>query len=491
MRMLPLLLLASCTTVESIHDEYVSERAKLDPQWASGIGIHDYDDQLTKHDDASVAARRALVERTLEKLRNYDSVDARLFRSQLEVEAYNYAKDDYRKTYLLAPVDAVSSAQDLLLKDFSPLEVRQRNAEARLRQLPELIDEIRKHIGRPPKIWTEMAIEIVKDIPELESYLAFLRNVVLPRSDGNFAVGKETYDFYLKHGLLLSMDSDELLAIGKREFAATLTMLEDLDPNWRDTLKEMLKEYPKLEEVLDVYRKEVARARQFLIDKNVVGIPSWEKLEVIPTPVTEQASTPTAAYHAPGPLDAARTGHFYVTLSEESLPAHNIYDIPGTVWHEAYPGHHLQFVYAKEVTSKIRRLNDSPLLSEGWGFYCEELAHELGYYRNKKERLMQLNWRLQRGARVILDVSLHTGAMTYEDAVKFLVEQVGMDEDQARPSVYNYTMSPTYYVSYMIGMLEIVRMRAKFGWPLREFHERLLRFGNVPPSIIEAELEKR
>jgi uncharacterized protein (DUF885 family) len=111
----------------------------------------------------------------------------------------------------------------------------------------------------------------------------------------------------------------------------------------------------------------------------------------------------------------------------------------------------------------VRRVNDSPLLSEGWGFYCEELASETGYYDDPRERLMQLNWKLQRAARVILDTSLHAFGMSYDDAVDFLVQRVGMRPEQARASVNAYTQSPTYFSSYFLGMLEIVRLREE--WP--------------------------
>jgi uncharacterized protein (DUF885 family) len=178
--------------------------------------------------------------------------------------------------------------------------------------------------------------------------------------------------------------------------------------------------------------------------------------------------------------------------AERQLAAHNEYDIPGTVWHEAYPGHHLQFVYAKGLRSKVRKLNDSPLLSEGWGLYCEELAHETGYYTDRRERVMQLNWRLQRAARILLDVRLHLGRIGWEEAVGFLVEKVRLNRPQAESSVNAYTQAPTYFPAYLLGMLEIVRFRearraaegARFS--LRAFHERLLSFGNVPPALIEA-----
>jgi uncharacterized protein (DUF885 family) len=267
----------------------------------------------------------------------------------------------------------------------------------------------------------------------------------------------------------------------------------------------MKKDHPKASELIETYRREVAKARQYMIDKKIVTLPEGEKLEIIETPAFERSSTPYAAYHAPGPLDASRVGHFYVTPvdskakpeeQEAQLAGHNKYDIPGTVWHEAYPGHHTQFVHAKLISSKVRALNSSPLLSEGWGFYCEELAHETGYFTDPRERLMQLNWRLQRAARVICDVSLHTGAMTFEDAVKFLMDGVKMERPHAEGSVKAYTARPTYFMAYMVGMLELKRIReaarARLGdrFSLQEFHDRVLKYGNVPPALIERELTR-
>jgi uncharacterized protein (DUF885 family) len=221
-----------------------------------------------------------------------------------------------------------------------------------------------------------------------------------------------------------------------------------------------------------------------------VGIPD-ETLQIRETPAFMRTTVPFAAYDAPAPLDASRLGNFFVTPDPQ---AHILADIPGTTWHEAYPGHHLQFVYAKDNPSLVRRLNESPLLSEGWGFYCEELAHETGYYDDPRERLMQLDWRLQRAARVILDTSIHAFGMPYEEAVAFLTDQVGLARSTAEASVNAYTQQPTYFSSYMLGMLEIVRIRkacrARLGerFSLREFHERLLRCGNVPPAQVEAAL---
>ncbi|HZE98153.1 MAG TPA: DUF885 domain-containing protein [Planctomycetota bacterium] len=506
------------------YDRYLDERAALDPEWATGIGLHRYDDRLTRWDDASYKARADLIDVWLPRVSG-DSLDARLWRNDLLSQQHEYRRRDVRTVAPGLAFGTVGVLHDMLVKDYAPKAERLAGIDRRLAQIPAMIDELRPRLGRPPKVWTKMAIDdgegavdfVGSDLGEAdaalvasaksayEKYVKFLQDELMPRSDGAFALGRESYEFHLRTDHFLKLTTDELEQIGLREFEKTERMLAGVAEDWPAVLERMKHDHPTSEGLLDYYRKAVEKARQYMVAKQIVGIPDWATLEVVDTPAFLQSSIPYAAYSRPGPLDSAKVGHFYVTPvsknakpeeAAEQLAAHNIYDIPGTVWHEAYPGHHLQFVYAKDIASKIRKLNDSPLLSEGWGLYCEELAYETGYYTDYRERLMQLNWRLQRAARILLDVRLHTGKIGYDDAVTFLVEKVKLNKPQAEGSVNAYTQSPTYFPTYLLGMLEIVRIREKLRerlgarFTLKEFHERFLAFGNVPPALIEGELEK-
>ncbi|HKS16900.1 MAG TPA: DUF885 domain-containing protein [Planctomycetota bacterium] len=537
-------------TVAPLYQKYLETRATLDPCWATDQGLHDYDDRLTRYDDLFRDLAIALVTLYLEQLKTLDldalsideRLDAALWKAQLETELYDYKRRDERKVMPSIPLAGIYAIHAQLIKDFAPLEKRAVQALSRLRQLPEVFADFRKCLGQPPKVWTEMAIDDAsgaadaidefarlmkpglkgKDAEDLAgvaksakeavvSYVEFLKSDILPKSTGSFMAGKDVYEFYLKRYHLLDTDSAALLALGHREWKTTLDLLAEtakkIDPakKWQDILGVMKKDHPKAGDLVDTYRREVAKARQYMVDKKIVTLPEGEKLEIIETPAFDRSSIPYAAYHPPGPLDASRVGHFYVTPvdakakpeeQEAQLAGHNVYDIPGTVWHEAYPGHHTQFVHAKLITSKVRALNSSPLLSEGWGFYCEELAHETGYFTDPRTRLMQLNWRLQRAARVICDVGLHSGTMTFEEAVKFLMDGVQMERPHAEGSVKAYTARPTYFMAYMVGMLELKRIReaakARLGakFTLLEFHDRVLKYGNVPPALIEKELNR-
>jgi uncharacterized protein (DUF885 family) len=526
-----LILLSGCAMPQDVsgelaglYDRYLEERAALDPEWATGVGLHQHDDRLTAWDDASFRARATFVDDWLPRVPD-DSLDARLWRADLLSQQHEYRRRDLRTVSPGLPFGTVGVLHDMLVKDYAPKAERLAAINRRLAQIPALIDELRPRLGRPPKVWTKMAIDDGEGAVEFlgselgeadaaavatakasyEKYLKFLKDELLPRSDGSFKLGKASYEFHLRTDHFLPYAAEELEKIGRREFEKTERQLEEIAKDWPAVLEKMKHDHPTSEGLLAYYRKQVDKARQYMVDHALVTVPAGEKLEVVETPAFLQSSIPYAAYSRPGPLDSARVGHFYVTPvskhakpeeAEEQLAAHNIYDIPGTVWHEAYPGHHLQFVYAKDLRSKIRKLNDSPLLSEGWGLYCEELANETGFYTDKRERLMQLNWRLQRAARIILDVGLHAGTLTYDDAVTFLVEKVKLNKPQAEGSVNAYTQSPTYFSTYLLGMLEIARIRegcrARLGsrFTLREFHERFLAFGNVPPALIEAELSR-
>ena len=520
----------------NVDDDFVRpwmrQRAELDPDWATHVGIHDHDDRLTRFDDASWDARVLLAGQTVSAAReravpggrhgtSADAADRAIFAGMLGAEVHDYERHDARTDTPGLPLDAIAAVNDLLVQNFAPPSRRAMLAVLRLQQVPDVVGDVRARLGRPPRLWTEMAIDETDDalawldgVPAmagptpgladaiglaraaLAGYRDVLQREVLPRSDGSFAAGRAEFEWRLRNVDLLDLDADGVLALGQEQFEKTLGMLEEtaraIDParDWRALLAELMQQHPAAEALVDAYRSEVTRTQQFLIDHDIVRIPD-EELQIRETPTFLSTTMPFAAYDAPPPLDQSRLGTFYVTPDPA---AHVMADIAGTTWHEAYPGHHLQIVHAKENPSLVRRLSDSPLLTEGWAFYCEELASETGYYDDPRERLMQLAWRLQRAARVILDVSVHVFGMSYEAAVDFLVQRVGLARGTAETSVKACTQQPTYFSSYMLGMLEIVRLReacrARLGarFSLREFHERLLGCGSVPPALVEQAL---
>jgi uncharacterized protein (DUF885 family) len=267
--------------------------------------------------------------------------------------------------------------------------------------------------------------------------------------------------------------------------------------------------HPTAAELLPSYRLEVARARQFLLDKHVVPFPPGDDCQVVETPPFLRSTT-TASYEPAPALDPETRGLFFVTpidptstkkQQEEMLRENDHGDEVDTVVHETYPGHHLQLSFARTYPSLIRKVVDakraavvgSDIFAEGWGLYAEELMSELGYYTDE-ERLMQLEWTLVRAARVLIDVGLHTRGMTFDDAVKVLTDQVHLEHELAVNEVKRYTMSPTQPLSYLVGRERIMAMRERFkqktgaAFTLEAFHAAVLSHGTIAPGLVEREM---
>ena len=144
--------------------------------------------------------------------------------------------------------------------------------------------------------------------------------------------------------------------------------------------------------------------------------------------------------------------------------------------------------------SRLRRLADSTLFAEGWALYSEELMYEQGFYLDPFIRLYQLKDLLWRACRVVLDVGLHTGKVTFMQAVDYLRDQAMIERVNAVAEVKRYTLTPTQPMSYLVGKLEILAMRKeaerRLGsrFDLYDFHAALLARGTVPPALVREEL---
>jgi uncharacterized protein (DUF885 family) len=179
---------------------------------------------------------------------------------------------------------------------------------------------------------------------------------------------------------------------------------------------------------------------------------------------------------------------------QEYLVEHDWGVIIVTAPHEAYGGHHVQSLYQMHNPSKLRRENGLSLFSEGWGLYNEQLMRETGFFPNKRIELRQLQLRLWRNARVIYDVGLHTGKMSYEEAISLMTDRVGFLRWAAQLEIDAACARPGYFIGYFVGMNEILKMRDDYKrqlgneFTLSKFHEALLKIGNMPPSLIRKEL---
>jgi uncharacterized protein (DUF885 family) len=420
----------------------------------------------------------------------------------------------------------------------SPVE-RAEALAALLGQLPARLDHGRQNLRHPPARFTEEAIfqaegllaaleerapAMVQEAKDagprllaatsiaskaLKAYLAFLRNELLPVSDGTWSLGEDNYNYIVRERWFLDEDADALLERGRAAFAETEALAQEvaarIDPgrHWIEVYEELKDEHPTADGLKQAYQQEIDAARQFLIEHRVVTLPEGERVITVDTPPAMRRSSPYGTFDSVGPFEEGLLGRLVLTPVEdwmspeqraERLRSHHRSWIPIIAVHEAYPGHHVQALKIKENPDLLRSVVRESIFSEGWGLYCEELMFQLGFLEGDDVRLTQLRNRLWRAARVILDTQLHTGRIGFEEAVDFLVEEVRFDRYSAELEVGMYLRRPTYVLGYLIGMQEIAAIRD--DWvkangepsPLAEFYDRLLRVGAIPPALVREEL---
>src|SRR5262249_45656159 len=165
--------------------------------------------------------------------------------------------------------------------------------------------------------------------------------------------------------------------------------------------------------------------------------------------------------------------HYWASISNTSI-------------HEAYPGHHLQLAVASKHPSLTRMLTEAPEFVEGWGMYSEQMMREQGFDDGPAFRMSMDTDAIWRACRIILDVRMHRGELTTDEATDFLIEHTGFEAPNARAEVRRYTYTPGYQLSYLLGKVLILglreeeRRRLGEGFSLQGFHDALLGHGSLP-----------
>lgn len=345
----------------------------------------------------------------------------------------------------------------------------------------------------------------------LEKYISFLKEGLPKRAAGNFAMGAVTYNAMLRGQYLLPYDADSLYAFGWQQFNATLAELDALakkmDPTktWQQLAIEIKNEYPDPHKMIEVHQEWVDKSREHVIKHNLIPIPWKERVIVVPRAEYLRKTSYYGHFNfaSAKDKDSIYTSEMHINPFEdqwddqkkkEYLVEHDWGVIMVTAPHETYAGHHVHGLYQANNPRLLRRKNSISLFSEGWGLYNEQLMRETGFFPNDKILLRQLQLRLWRNARVIYDVGLHTGKMTYEEAISLMTDKVGFLRWASQLEVDACCAAPGYFIGYFTGMMEILRMREDYkkfkgdAFTLSEFHERLLKAGSMPTSLMREAL---
>jgi uncharacterized protein (DUF885 family) len=419
----------------------------------------------------------------------------------------------------------------LIARGAAPLEERLTRITERLEQVPQFLEASKTcAIGPQVTAWQRVERRYTADLPGLFAELAAIAHGVLPEAetlrldratarangaldayagwlDGTLAeatddwpLGRERYDELVRRRAFGDLDADAILEIGWGQLRTALdarrAAARELDPDADvfaviDRLKD---DHPAtFDGALEGYREAMRRARAHILAHDLATIPPGEILEVIETPEYLRSVMPFAAYFSPARFDADQRGLYVVTPAVDNDPnamrEHYWASISNTSIHEAYPGHHLQLDVAARHPSLTRMLADAPEFVEGWGMYTEQMMREEGFDDGPAFRVAMWTDVVWRACRIILDVRMHRGELTQEEAVDFMVEHTAFERANARAEVRRYTYTPGYQLSYLLGKVLILGLRQEeqrrhgAAFSLKAFHDTLLTNGSLPISF--------
>ena len=434
----------------------------------------------------------------------------------------------------------------LMERKFASPDERLRSLVAREKQMPALLDAARVNLKNPPRVYTEIAIEQLpdivsffeKDVPlafadaqdaalkaefaqtnaaviaELKSYLGWLKTDLLARSNGDFRIGAEAFQKKLAYDEMVDLPLDKLLEIGwadlKKNQAHFNEIAKELEPakDARAVVEELGENHPAPDHLLDAFRATFDGLVSFIRSHHIVTIPSDVRPIVEETPPFMRATT-FASMDTPGPFEKHATeAYFNVTLPDPSMKpeevegfmhSFNIGTVISTAVHEAYPGHYIQFLWLPQAPSKVRKLLGANTDIEGWAHYTEQMMLDEGYgqpgvgAKDEREakflRLGQLQDALLRNARFIVGIEMHTGKMSFDEAVAFFQKEGYQSKETAMVETKRGTSDPTY-LYYTLGKLEIMKLREDVkkkqgaAFSLEKFHDDFLREGFPPIKIV-------
>jgi hypothetical protein len=501
--------------IQKAFDSFMAFR----PDFATVFGLHQYD---TKLPSGTKDGQLTILRTFSEYLHAFQSIDAEalspsnqidqslmiaVLQHQLyqEGEIRNWEKDpDCAETigFSLVP---------LFSREFAPFETRLQSITARLEKSPQFIKEFKSRIKTPVPLWKDMAKESCAMLPlffqtisytaaqkgldttELDEASAKTADALTQYTDwldtlqcgGEPVVGKEQFEGLLR-ARKLGLTADDILKIGEQYLykeEKNLTMLASaIDPSLpvEKVVSNIRRDHPPtFADTLKEYEKAITSVRTLVKEKGFAAVPEGERLIVQETPIFLRHIVPIAAFVTP--------------VEGDALAEHNYTSIINTSVHEAYPGHHLQAIWTNKNSSLARILSQAPEFTEGWAHYCEERIRDYGLTDTKVQCIQTVDI-IFRAVRVIIDVNLHCGAMSFDEAVSFLESKTGIEHPTAVAEVKRYTKTPTYPLSYLLGkhlLLQLqkeVQNHMKGEYSEKVFHNTLLKAGSVPFTCLREEL---
>jgi uncharacterized protein (DUF885 family) len=523
-------------------NDYLLDLHSRHPAIAAASGTHAWDGQLEDYSSAALAAEADAIKKfqsRLEKIQplslpfsdifDYQIIQSNMKARLLELEQI---KDYARNPKIYNDVISQGLLQ-IAMFEYAPADSRIRHVISKEKQIPRLLESARANLNNPPAIFLKLALEsfrgslsfIQNDLPKafatvkdaklqaefkkstktaataIAKHIKHLEQTK-PDPEATYAIGKQNFEAKVRYEEGIDIPTETLLKIAERELAKAqeefrkTAALVDSSRNPLAVWSDVQRDHPRAGALVEEAQKQVDALVKFIREKQIVTLPEGPGPVVAPTPEFMRWSI--ASMWTPGPFESRPLPARYLITDvdprwsekqkSEYLSSINFPQLWATSIHEAYPGHFVQGVYLKQVTSNVRKTWAIAPASfvEGWAHYTEQMMMEEGFGAgDPKMKLGQLAEALLRLCRFVVGIRLHTEGMTVEQATRFFMDNGYMGETPARIEAERGTFDPTYLV-YTVGKLAILKMREDYkryrkdDFSLQEFHDRLLSNGFAP-----------
>jgi len=528
-------------------DQWLDETFTRHPYRAVEVGLHEYDGMLPDVSETALTKETQALEAALQKFEAFDPaglepelrVERGVIIQQIRADLFEVSRRRQPWTnpmYYLAALDLAA----YISREYAPLPERAaaitrlangtpqhlRNAMGRLEaklprtfvdtallQVRGTIEFVEKDVrtataGLTGKAQSDLDAGLAAMAAALKEYEAFLVERRKTATD-DFALGAEMFVEMLRETQGFDVSVERLRELGQadldRNFAALEAATKALNPK-KPLVKVVAKvtaDKPATDGVLAEATQQSEAMRKFLLDKDLITIPSEDVAEVRPSPPFMRWNS---AFLSPAGVfeKAALPSFYYISPPDPAWPKkqQQAY-VPGKTdllfitIHEVWPGHFLHGLHIKANRSRVLKSSWNYAMGEGWAHYTEEMMWDAGVSDDPAVHVGQLQNALLRNVRYLSAIGLHTGEMTVEQSFQMFRDKAFQDEANARQQAARGTFDPMY-LSYTLGKLAILKLRddVKAKWEadgktfsLKDFHDALLSYGAAPlPVIREAML---
>jgi uncharacterized protein (DUF885 family) len=391
------------------------------------------------------------------------------------------------------------------LDAFNVKDVKESTFYGPIKNFPKSFSEADK------KRFTELYVNNIQQIilPAYSRLSTFIKEEYLPKGRLSSGIsdipnGKAYYQYLIRTMTTTDKSADEIYQTGLSEVKRIKAEMEKTKDavGFKGDLKaffEHMRTDPKFTpfkdpaEVLAAFETIHKKMEPAL--KTMFGRVPKSPFEIRQTEAFRAASA-SAEYFA-GTEDGKRPGIFYVPIT--NAKTFNLTSgMESLFLHEAIPGHHYQISLQQENGDlpKFRRFGGNSAYAEGWALYTESLGKELGLYTDPYQYMGALGDEMHRAIRLVVDAGMHSKNMTREEAIKFMMDNEPLNEEGTIAEIERYMAIPAQALSYKIGALKIKEIRERLTkqlgakFKLSDFHDELLKDGNMPLEVLEKKMDQ-